>query len=124
MGDKTPAFWLHAERFEKATGNLTNPKLNRLTAAGIIQRLPDFTTKTAERPALCFNVCQIWRRLVGAKGHEAGRFSVSQWPQKNRINDAEDGSIHADAQRESSHCDRCETGPLQQAAHSVANVLY
>src|SRR5258705_13441140 len=62
--DGAASLWLNAERIKVAAGNLTNLKLHRLAACGIVQRLLNFTTKTTECVTLRLDVRQVRSRLV------------------------------------------------------------
>ena len=48
---------------------------------------------------------------------------IGKRSEKNRIEDAEDGGVRADAQRECEHGNACEAGILYQAANGVSEVL-
>ena len=46
-----------------------------------------------------------------------------QRPEQHRVDDAEDGGVHADAEREREDDDGSEAGPAAQHAQRVSNIL-
>ena len=59
------------------------------------------------------DVREVERRLVGTKGHQARRFGVGQWPQKNCVDNTKDRCVQTNAQGQRNHRNHCKCGPLE-----------
>jgi hypothetical protein len=105
------------------TRDLSDLKLNRLSASGVIERLIHFSTQRAERLSLRLDVGKIGSRLVRAKSYELHGFAIRQRAQQHGVDDAEDCGVQSNSQRQ--RCDRnhCERRSLQQTTYAIANVF-
>jgi hypothetical protein len=65
----------------------------------------------------------VGRGQPGPEGHQLFRLFIAQRPQKNGVDDAEDGGVSADAERQRQHRDRGKARAPKQRSKGVAEVL-
>src|SRR5215510_5878845 len=122
-GDETSALRSNAKRFKKTTGHLSNLKLDRLTAAGVGQRLQDHTAQPAERLTLQLDVSQIGCRLIRSETDQSSRIVVRQRPQQHGVDDTEDRGIHSNAKTDGDNSNSRKSRTLRETAETIADVF-
>src|SRR6185295_12560019 len=95
---------LHTKRFKESTSHLPDLELNGLRACGVRQWLQYHSTKSCDRFALRFDVGEIGRRLIRAKGNQSLRIRVGQGPKQYSVDDTEDCGVNSNPQAKRDHC--------------------
>jgi len=133
FGEHAAARGRHAERREKARRRHdAGEPLRRVARLGEIEALLREQSGVGERRRLLTPIDVIGNRDAGDRQavarigivdvDEAFAIGVRQWFQQQRVDDAEDCGVGADAERERQHRGGEEAGARQQRTEAVAHV--
>ena len=123
-----------AEQIEIVPGQPAAEDLHRVAEAGQSERGEILGGEIAEDGLRVAVMHEAWRRQrnlvevalfrVGVHVHNPVRLSVGETAQEQIVDQAEDGAVEADADRQRQQCKQCESGRLQQLAERKAKVSH
>ncbi len=122
----------HSQRLQKIGGNERDFHLLRVCLAGECAGADpnggDILRQSAAMLDFGESRSRCWR--AGGSGFKAGPderelfwVNIGKRAQQDGVDDAEDGGVHADAERERQDGDQGESGAFAESARGVANVL-
>ena len=127
--------WTHTENIKKFARDLLRPKTLRRPIARQSQTFPSMNRDFFEAFVLRTEIekiritdgiesLRLHASIERAKGDQSLRLRKWERLEQNRVNDAEDGGVRANADREREDRDDSETRFFEELAESETNVLH
>ena len=121
---RTSEFWPGSQDRQQFSGNFGSRQPDRLSKAGEIEFVALGIGGDVHRMDLLTHGNERTLRIGSGHADQFLRFWVRQGDEQDAIDQAEDGSVGTDAERQCNHRNRGETRALAQLAHRVPHILY